>query len=125
MRPVLKVNSRLNQARSVASIVKMDPDFAALVFPEVIRTVMARLLLQEADCEEDANENEWLVFSRNLVGEECVRYEDDLDCDKKSVEAYIERVVQSFGREADLVQRYIGFKTRSLQHENPLDGRTA
>ena len=56
-RPVLQVNSRLSEARDITSIVKNDPDFAILVFPEVIRQILTRLIVEEVTEEEDANEN--------------------------------------------------------------------
>ena len=106
-RPILQVNSRINDGREVTSIVKNDPDFAVLVFPQVLREVLTRLLAQGAD---DDNENEWLVFAENLVGSKCGRGEENSDEDRELVENWVFEVIQGFGREAELISRYIKFK---------------
>ena len=112
-RPVLNVNSRINEAKSIASIVKSDPDFAALVFPEVIREVLTALLLNEADEEEDATENEWLVFGESLVGESYELHDDDKKENERAVKEWVCQAVQAFGRKAELISRYKAFKMGS------------
>lgn len=106
-RPVLQVNSRINDARSVESIVKKDPDFAALVFPQVIQEVLTRLLLEGLD---DDEQNEWLIFAKNLCGAQCERNEDDEKEDRELIDDWVGTVVQSFGHEMELISRYIKFK---------------
>ncbi len=101
-RPILKVNSRIN---SIANIVAKDPDFAALVFPQVIREVLTRLL--HADIEDE--ENEWLTFAESLVADVCERDEDDEE-DERLIDAWVERVIQRFGQEADVITRYNNLK---------------
>jgi len=107
-RPILLVNSRINDARNVESIVKNDPDFAVLVFPQVIREVLIRLLLVEKADEDD--ENDWITFACNLVGTTCERAEGDDPRDEELVETWVETVAQEFGREAELISRYLKFK---------------
>ncbi len=113
LRPVLKVNSRINEAQNVTSIVKNDPDFAALVFPAVVKEVLTGLLLREnADTEEDSDQNEWLIFGTRLAGYGCPRNEEDEENDREKVDVWIKDVVHSFASEADLIQRYVRFKEK-------------
>lgn len=113
--PVLRVNSRINDAKSVTAIVKSDPDFAALVFPTVIREVLTRLLMGGADEEEDGDENEWLIFGTNLVGKGCELDDDDRDGDgnEEAIRRWVNAAVQAFGRQAALIPRYMDLKSRS------------
>jgi len=107
--PILLVNSRINDARDVTSIVKNDPDFAILVFPQVIQEVLTRLLLEDVDIDED-EENEWLTFAYRLVNNNCERRPEDKVKDKELVVAWADSVAQAFGREAELISRYVKFK---------------
>ena len=109
-RPVLQVNSRINEARDISSIVKKDPDFAILVFPEVLREVLTRLLQSDADDEEDSEENEWMIFGANLAGQKFVGSEADDEEHSRLIDDWVNSVVQSFGREAELLKRYMDFK---------------
>lgn len=110
-RPILKVNSRINDVRDVSSIVKNDPDFAILVFPEVIREVLTKLLLDQADDDDDADENEWLVFASNLAGVKFEGDESDPDENERLVNEWVHSVVQSFSRRAELLKRYSDYKS--------------
>lgn len=114
-RPVLEVNSRISEARDITSIVKNDPDFAILVFPEVIREVLTRLLIADADSEEDGDDNEWLVFGTNLAGYPFEGSEDDEDENSRLIEKWVGSVVQCFGRSTELVSRYNRFKAGDLK----------
>lgn len=107
-RPILFVNSRINDARNVESIVKNDPDFSALVFPEVIREVLNRLLLVENADEDD--ENEWITFACNLVGAPFEREEGDDYKNEELVNKWVENVAQKFGQKTELISRYKRFK---------------
>lgn len=115
VRPVLQVNSRISEARDITSIVKNDPDFAILVFPEVIRQVLTKLLSENADEEEDSLENEWLVFGAKLSGGAFSGAEDDEEENKKLIESWVKSVVQAFGSEMELIARYIKFKSPKSQ----------
>lgn len=105
-RPVLQVNNKIN-ARNITSIVAKDADFAALVFPQVIREVLSYLLKEGFD---DDEENEWIIFAENLVGESCERGDYGSETDNNRVEDWIEKVVERFGVETDLINRYNKFK---------------
>jgi hypothetical protein len=114
-RPVLKVNSRISEARDVSSIVKNDPDFAILVFPKVISEVLTRLLSADADSEEDGADNEWLIFGANLAGRAFEGSEEDEEENADLIRTWVADVVQSFGRSMELVTRYNRFKAGELQ----------
>ncbi|HCE45491.1 MAG TPA: hypothetical protein DET40_18275 [Lentisphaeria bacterium] len=107
-RPVLQVNSRINTVRDVTSIVKNDPDFAALVFPEVLRDVLSRLIDQEPEIDED-DENEWMIFGERLAG---YKFEDSDNVDDTKIlrDTWIDDVIQNFGDRINLMPRYIKFK---------------
>jgi hypothetical protein len=112
-RPVLQVNSRINEARDVTSIVKNDPDFAILVFPQVIRDVLTRLLSEGVDEDEDREDNEWLTFGANLAGCEFAGDDGNEEENANLIRDWVESVVQAFGRETDLIKRYSDYKTAS------------
>jgi hypothetical protein len=109
-RPVLEVNSRIGEVCDVASIVQKDPDFALFVFPAVINEVLFRLLSQEADDDDDAEDNEWLIFGARLSGRDFEGCDDDEETNTRLIREWVDAVVQSFGREADLVARYNALK---------------
>jgi len=113
-RPVLQVNSRISEVRDITSIAKNDPDFAILVFPQVIRDVLTRLLDAGVDDDEDSRENEWLLFGAGLAGRPFVGSEDDEEEDSRLRNDWVSDVVQSFGRGAELVSRYNRFKRGDL-----------
>jgi|GEM_PF-4449422 len=114
-RPVLQVNSRISEARDISSIVKNDPDFAILVFPKVISEVLAKLLADDADGEEDGAENEWIIFGANLAGRPFEGSEDDEGENADLIRRWVDDVVQSFGRSMELVARYNRFKAGELK----------
>lgn len=110
-RPVLQVNSRINEARDISSIVKKDPDFAMLVFPQVIREVLTRLLIENADEDDDAEENEWMRFASNLAGRTFAGSESDEEENCRLIDEWVNSVAQSFARQAELLKRYMDFKS--------------
>jgi len=105
--PELHVNSRVNKAKDIASIVKSDPDFAALVFPEVFETILLRLGKEEFLKD---REFAWTKFAEQFTNQECPPYVEGDAESEEELKAWTNQVVQTFCERGKYVERYKDFK---------------
>ncbi|MCH2026273.1 MAG: hypothetical protein MK172_11075 [Verrucomicrobiales bacterium] len=110
-RPELQVNSKISEAQDVTSIVKNDPDFAILVFPEVIRQALTKLLKDDIEDDTERQENEWFQFGAQLAGIEAPSMEEDDDAYERESDDWVSDVTEAFGKNFELVKRYVEFKS--------------
>ena len=110
-RPILYVNSRISEARDITSIVKNDPDFAALVFPEVLSQILHNFLSPENFDDDGENDGEWLKFGSELVGCGFSFDEDGSEDRDEQVTSWVSKAVQAFSGDLGLIRRYIDFKS--------------
>ncbi len=109
-RPVLCVNMKVSDAKEMTSIVKYDSDFACLVFPDMLRTILEQFLLYN-DCDIDTlDDNEWIIFGKKISGEELPKLEEDTDDERQNRSNWIENVVTLFSQKMSITQRYCDFK---------------
>ena len=108
-KPVLEVNSRINESRSVEHLVKHDPSFALMVLPQVLSEILnCLILIHNVDDEDEINH--WLKFADELVGtpipgDRGIRRNDD-SSEADDVREWIETVVRKFSEESELLTRY-------------------
>ena len=97
--PFLLVNSRID---GILDWVRSDSNFAALVFPTVLRGVLARLCeeVTDGDDEQQSWVAGWERFARELTGRSVPR-PDDLDRSE-----WIDEAVNAFSRKHRLLNRY-------------------
>lgn len=86
---VLLINGKIDQWREVSR----DPVFMALVYPEVLRAVLTRILLDEEDSSEDWPK-QWIAFAAHhlAMGEPPEVKSDDLE----AVRAWVDQAASSF-----------------------------
>ena len=97
--PFLLVNSRIN---GILDKVSSDSEFAALVFPTVLRDIL-EMLCSEATDEDDEQRTwvrGWKRFARDLT-QQPVPSADDVDKDE-----WIEAAVNTFSKKYRLLSRY-------------------
>jgi hypothetical protein len=98
--PVLKLNQKADEIGLAAS---SDPEFCALVYPEVLRRTLSRILLDEdhADphCDDDWY-SLWLKLGSELPGV------GDPPPTKAGQAAWIERATEAFAAKLDLLNRF-------------------
>ena len=67
--PILQLNSTVEEIKDVA---RSDPHFMALVYPEVVRQVLSRIVVEEDyldfDADPDDWQSQWLTFATNMLG---------------------------------------------------------
>lgn len=110
-RPILRINIRIAEERDVTAIVRKDPDFAALVFPEVIRQVLTRLVTNDSGGDDEDDPNPWLVFAKSLYPLDAPIDDDSSDFNK-DVDNWVNGVVQSFCERMQLISRYSAMKNQ-------------
>ena len=94
--PRLLVNK---DARPTWKELARSPHFIALVYPEVLRRVLAKALEDYSeDDEDDGWKTDWIKFARNLAGLGAPPHPDDTD----AREAWIESAVAAFARRHQL-----------------------
>lgn len=113
MDPVLHINKNINTGQDITSIAGRDSDFLALVFPEALRQILTRILMDES-LDHDDDENNWLVFAGKQTvlsrpNEE--EFEDRADFFTK-VDEWVEDVVQQFSADIGVFDRYTQFKNQ-------------
>ncbi len=72
--PVLQLNSKIEEPVGIATLGR-TAEFAALVYPSVIRQILARLLLEGDDLGSNAD-HDWLKYGHVLISRPCPEYED-------------------------------------------------
>ena len=97
--PALLVNDRID---GIKDHVRSDPEFAALVFPGVLRDILERLCNEVTDGgdEQQTWVENWERFARSLMGRSVPRA-DDLGRDK-----WIDEAINTFAKRHQLLSRY-------------------
>ena len=110
--PVLLVNSTLSNWRDIAH----DKGFRALVLPEVLKTILTRILVVEkhrydgdtGDADDDWR-NRWIRFASRIL-----HVSDPPDDDgHEGVDTWIEEAVQAFCRLDRTLERFMEYWNRS------------
>ena len=102
--PILRINSKITQWRAVSR----DVHFMSLVYPEVLRSILTRLLRDEGlPDEEDSNDwrSLWLEFARTHPG--IPNPPRDGDNDETSVDDWINEVVAAFCRRNRIFDSFV------------------
>lgn len=96
--PTLWIDSEADPARELAR----DPKFIALVFPEVLRQTLNRIVIDEPDLAEDEEgwAGAWIRFARSVPGTAVPEPAADAEDEDKVV--WIDEVVKAFARERKL-----------------------
>lgn len=98
--PVLLVNGKLTRWQEITT----DPVFASLAYPNVLRTILTRILCVEkhTDMEDDDWQSQWLRFARNHpnVGE-LPQSESQLE-----LEEWVDQAVDAFCKGLQLFSKF-------------------
>jgi hypothetical protein len=97
-KPILHVNKDVPEIRE---IVRADPAFHALVFPEAVRQILKRILEDEytdAQCDPDDWQAQWLRYIQSLPGMDAPPSSNGEDGDELELEnaEWIEKAVGKF-----------------------------
>jgi hypothetical protein len=98
--PVLKLNQKVDEISLVAAA---DPGFLALVYPEVFRQVLTRILVEEAHADPDCDDDWpslWLQLARGLPGT------GDPPSSRREHPGWIENATEAFAAKLDLLNRF-------------------
>jgi hypothetical protein len=113
----LQLNSSIREPRDITVLAK-EPDFIALVYPAVIRQILAHLLLgPESDSVED--DHSWLVFATQLAGRTPPKnhYQtEDEDAYGDEVNEWIDNVIEAFCAENHAMERFIQAKKEAEEN---------
>lgn len=103
--PWLEVNRNV---RGIKGIVSADPTFQALVFPEVVRAVLERIIRFEAvaDADEDTWVAKWVRWAGQVRGDGEPPPDDD-EADTGASDAWISEVVSSFANRNGFFARFV------------------
>ncbi len=100
-RPVLLINGRLSGWKEIST----EPGFVALAYPNVLRTILTRILLVEEhidDMDDDDWRSQWLRFARSHPGiGEVPTSTDDSD-----LEQWIEQVLVAFCKSTQIRNKF-------------------
>lgn len=97
--PVLQLNSTITDPVGISTLAK-TPEFVALVYPAVIRQILAQLLLENDD-PTIAADHDWLKFGSGLSSRTCPdrdSYGDNEDDFLRDARMWIDDVVDGFCR---------------------------
>ena len=111
--PVLCINKKINTGQDITSIAGRDSDFLALVFPEALRQILTRIMMDES-LDHNDTENNWLVFAQ---GQTAMHRPDEDSFDDRAdyfikVEEWVEDIVQQFSADIGVFDRYSQFKNQ-------------
>lgn len=91
--PTLFIDDTADAARDLAH----DPRFIALVYPEVLRRTLAKILIDDRDLAEDGWGAPWMKFARGIPD---VRSEEPASgAEREEWETWIAEVVKAFARQ--------------------------
>ena len=113
--PILRVNSRASQFRSITSIVENDVEWAALVFPDVFRQILEKVIVKLKDSpDEEIEDNDWIEFGKIHAGGPfpgIPEDQDEQDQDEDTeLSKWIDAAIQNLGYDLDLVLKYAQYK---------------
>lgn len=112
-RPVLQLNDRIDGIKDIARI---DQQFFALVYPDVIRQILRTILIEndyaDADSDEDDWQSQWLRFAEGLPGVDKVP-SDKYPGVEEDRETWIEEVIMVFCKKWKVREKFL----QALQQE--------
>ncbi|MGJ8641316.1 MAG: hypothetical protein ACSHYA_18140 [Opitutaceae bacterium] len=99
LQPVLQLNSSITEPVGITTLAR-SAEFVSLVYPAVIRQILARLILETDDpCM--ATDHNWLLFGKDLLFKSCPdrdTYSDDEEDFQKDAREWIDEVIEEFCR---------------------------
>lgn len=99
--PVLKLNRDVDEISLIASV---DNRFSALVYPEVFRQILTRILIEDEHTDPDCDDDWpslWLKLACTLPGMSA-----QLPTSKADRRAWIENAVEAFGANFDVLGKF-------------------
>lgn len=110
--PVLTINTRIAPRKQLVA----SAEFQSLVLPEVLRSILSRILLVEQVREADTSDDwtfRWLQFAESLPGVGQSPKDDDPEADLE----WIDSAVSSFCRWRSVDRQFAGFWTPKQMDE--------
>lgn len=110
----LQLNSAIREPRAV-TLLALEPDFIALVYPAVVRQILQHLLLGPEQESVEPN-HDWLLFGAQLAGRSAPEHDDadeastDDDAFTAEVEDWIQSAVAGFCSRQRCVESFIQSK---------------
>lgn len=106
--PVLQLNNQIIEPVSISTLAR-TAEFAALVYPAVIRQILSRLLLETEVIEIDTD-HDWLKFGNKLISSEYPdpeKYEVNDENFSRDSREWIDDVVKEFSRSRRTRDSYV------------------
>jgi hypothetical protein len=110
LNPILLVNSRINEFRSITGIVENDIDWHALVFPEVVRNIMETVVRRSDEFAEEIEENDWIRFGEKSAGSPFPGSPDEDGEITDEIAEWIKSSIDGLAIKLDLFPKYVQSK---------------
>ena len=106
--PSLQLNSRVENIREVA---RSDSLFLSLVYPEVVRQILYKIVVEENHTDPDTDPNDWmsrwLGFAATLLGKKSLPPAGESEPILQEKLRWIDDVVEAFCESHQLMERFI------------------
>ena len=106
--PSLQLNSRIDNIREIA---RSDPSFLSLVYPEVVRQILCKIIVEEnhTDPETDPDDwmSRWLNFGAGLLKKKAWPPAGDTEPLRQEKLRWIDDVVEAFCESHQLLEKFI------------------